>query len=61
VNEGERTLLVEPNGSTYSNLIGGPEQKRIVTSLTPEELTFTNPKTPAGVTLLSVWKRAKSP
>jgi len=61
VNEGEKTLSVKLNGSTYANLIGGPEQKRIVTSLTPEELKFTNPRTPAGVTLLTAWKRAKSP
>ena len=33
-----------------------PEQKRTVTSLTPEELKFTNPRTPAGVTLLTAWK-----
>jgi len=61
VNEGAKTLSVKLNGSTYANLIGGPEQKRIVTSLTPEELKFTNPRTPAGVTLLTAWKRAKSP
>jgi len=61
VNEGEKTLSVKLSGSTYANLIGGPEQIRIVTSLTPEELKFTNPRTPAGVTLLTTWKRAKSP
>jgi Lipocalin-like domain len=61
VNEDEKTLSVRLDGSTYANLVGGPEQKRIVTSLTPEELRFTNPRTPAGVTLLTVWKRAKAP
>jgi hypothetical protein len=61
VNEGEKTLAVKLVGSTYANLVGGPEQKRIVTSLTSEELKFTNPRTPAGVTLLTVWKRAKAP
>src|SRR5262245_2855309 len=60
VSEGERTLSVQLSGSTYANLIAGTEQKRIVTSLTPEELKFTNPRTPAGVTLLTIWKRAKS-
>jgi hypothetical protein len=60
-NEGEKTLSVKLSGSTYANLIGGPEQKRIVTSLTPDELKFTNPRTPAGVTLLTAWARAKSP
>jgi hypothetical protein len=47
------------DGSTFANLLGGPEQKRIITSLTADELKFTNPRTPAGVTLLTVWKRAK--
>jgi hypothetical protein len=61
VNEGEKTFSVRLDASTYANLVGGPEQKRIVTSLTPEELKFTNPRTPAGVTLLTVWKRAKAP
>jgi hypothetical protein len=60
VNEDEKTLSVKLGGSTYANLVGGPEQKRLVTSLTPEELRFTNPRTPAGVTLLTVWKRAKA-
>ena len=60
VNEGEKTLAVKLNGSTYANLVGGPEQKRIVTSLTPDELKFDNPRTPAGVTLQTVWKRAKA-
>jgi hypothetical protein len=40
-------------------MIGGAEQKRIVTSLTADELKFTNPRTPAGETLEIVWKRAK--
>ena len=59
VNENEKSLAVKLEGSTYANLLGGPEQKRIVTSLTPEELRFSNPRTPAGVSLTTVWKRAK--
>ena len=61
INETEKTLMVRVNGSTFANLIGGPEQKRIITSLTSEELKFTNPRTPAGVTLQTVWQRAKAP
>src|SRR5262245_1866196 len=60
VNEAEKTLSVRIDGSTFANLIGGPEQRRIITSLTAEELRFTNPRTPAGVTLQTVWKRAKA-
>jgi hypothetical protein len=61
MNEDEKMLSVRLDGSTFANLIGGPEQKRIITLLTAEELRFTNPRTPAGVTLQTVWKRAKAP
>jgi hypothetical protein len=57
VNETEKTISVKIEGSTFANLVGS-EQKRIITSLTPDELQFTNPRTPAGVTVLTVWKRA---
>jgi hypothetical protein len=57
VNEVDKTISVKIDGSTFANLAGGPEQKRIITSLTPDELRFTNPKTPAGATLHTVWKR----
>lgn len=58
VNEADRTLSVRLLASTFANLLGGPEQTRIITSLTADELRFTNPRTPAGVTLMTVWKRA---
>jgi len=60
VEEAAKTLLVKLEGSTYANLLGGPPQKRIITTLTEDELHFTNPWTPAGVTLLAVWRRAKA-
>jgi len=59
VNEAEKSLSVKIEASTFSNLIG-PEQKRIVTLLTVDELKFTNPATPAGVTLQTAWKRASA-
>jgi hypothetical protein len=58
VNEADKTITPKLDGSTYANLVGGPEQKRIITSLTADDLKFTNPRTPAGVTLLTIWKRA---
>jgi len=58
VNEAEKTMMVKLIAGTYTNIVGGPEQKRIVTALTADELKFTNPRTPAGVTLLTDWKRA---
>ena len=55
----DKTILVKISASTFANVAGGPEQKRIITALTADELRFTNPRTPAGVTLHTVWKRAK--
>ena len=60
VNEADKIILVKLAGSTYTNLVGGPEQKRIITSLTADELRFTNPRTLSGITLHTVWKRAKA-
>jgi len=55
-NESDKVITVRLEGSTYPNV--GGEQKRIVTSLTANELKFTNPQTPSGDTLEVVWKRA---
>jgi hypothetical protein len=61
VNEADKTLSVRIEASTFANLAGGPEQKRIVMSLTADELKFDNPRTPSGMTLRTAWKRAPSP
>ena len=58
VNEVDKVITPKIEGSTFANLIG-TDQKRIITSLTADELKFTNPRTAAGVTLEFVWKRAK--
>ena len=58
INEVDKVLTAKVEGSTFANLIG-TDQKRIITSLTADELKFTNPRTAAGVTLELVWKRAK--
>lgn len=60
LDEAAKTLSVRIEASTLANLVGGPPQTRLVTVLTADELRFTNPRTPAGVTLLTVWKRAKA-
>ena len=59
VAESTRTVHADIETSTFPNLVGAPNQRRIVTSITDEELKFTNPRTPAGVTLELVFKRAK--
>jgi hypothetical protein len=58
VNEADKVLTAKVEASTYANLLG-TDQKRIITSLTADELKFTNPRTPDGRTLEFVWKRAK--
>lgn len=60
VNETDRSLSVTLDASTFANLLGGPAQKRVITSLTASELKFANPRTPSGMTLQTVWKRAQA-
>lgn len=59
INEVDKVITPKVEGSTFANMIGGPDQKRIITSLTAEELKFTNPASTTGATLELVWKRAK--
>jgi hypothetical protein len=58
VNEGDKTVTTLIEGSSYPNLIGA-EQKRVITSLTPDELRYTNPTTSTGTKAEAVWRRAK--
>ncbi|WP_198375561.1 lipocalin-like domain-containing protein [Neoroseomonas rubea] len=60
VDEAGRSISMTLEGSTYANLQGGPAQRRIVTTLTATELQFSNPRTPSGMTLHTVWRRAPS-
>jgi len=59
VDAGTKTIHVNIETSTFPNLVGAPNQRRIVTSITADEMKFTNPRTLAGLTLEIVWKRAK--
>lgn len=59
VDESTKTIHVNIETSSFPNLVGAPNQRRIVTSITDDELKFTNPRTPAGITLALVFKRAK--
>jgi hypothetical protein len=58
VNEAAREFSLTIEGSTYTNLMGATPQRRIITALTATELAFSNPRTPSGVTLHTVWRRA---
>jgi len=59
VNESDKVIAAQVETSTFANLVGAPNQRRIITSLTDDKLRFTNPRTPAGLTLEFVWQRAK--
>lgn len=58
VNEADKTLTTRVEGGSFPNLYGGT-QKRVITSLTADELKYTNPATTTGTTAEVVWKRAK--
>lgn len=59
VDENTKAIHVNIETSTFPNLVGAPNQRRIITSITADEMKFTNPRTPAGVTLEFAWKRAR--
>jgi hypothetical protein len=58
VDEGSRTLTTHNEAGSYPNLVGR-SQKRIITSLTGDELRYTNPVTSEGAVVEGVWKRVK--
>jgi hypothetical protein len=59
VDESTKTIHANVETATFPNLVGAPNQRRVVTSISADEMRFTNPRTPAGLTLELVWKRAK--
>ncbi len=58
VDETNKTLLTRVEGSIYPNNIG-IEQKRVISSLTAEELKYSNPVTSFGAKAEATWRRAK--
>lgn len=59
VDEDTRTIHANIETSTFPNLVGAPNQRRIIDTISTDAMRFTNPRTPAGVTLEIVWKRAR--
>jgi|SRR5262245_1441237 len=59
VSDADKVISAKIEGSTYPNFVGGPDQKRLITSLTADELKFINPAASAGGKLQLVWQRAK--
>ena len=58
VDENTKTIHAKIETSTYLNLLEAPNQRRIVTAISADEMKFTNPRTPSGLTLEIAWKRA---
>ena len=58
VNEAERVAILHLEASTFPNQIG-TDQKRTITSLTADELRYSNPAAMSGVQVHQVWKRAE--
>jgi hypothetical protein len=60
VDEATKTITVNFEGSSFAKF-NGASGKRIVTSITADEMRTMNPATSTGTRAESVWKRAKPP
>src|SRR5262245_44977178 len=58
VNETDKSVTSQIEGASFPNLFGG-SQKRVITSLTADELKYSNPATTIGSTTDVAWRRAK--
>jgi hypothetical protein len=58
VNEAERVVILHLEVSTFPNQIG-TDQKQTITSLTADEMKYSNPAAIPGVQVHQVWKRAE--
>jgi hypothetical protein len=58
VNEADKTLIMDYESSLFPNQ-DGTEAKRVIVSLTADELKYTTPPSGAGGKTDSVWRRAR--
>src|SRR6202035_3485970 len=58
VNEAERVAILHLEASTFPNQIG-TDQKRSITSLTADELKYSNRAAISGIQVHQVWRRAE--
>jgi Lipocalin-like domain len=61
IDENTKVMVVNVAASTFANVAAIPNQKRMITLLTSDELKYDNPRTPNGMTLRTAWKRAVAP
>jgi Lipocalin-like domain len=48
VDENTKAIYANVETSAFPNLVGPSNQRRIITSITADEMKVTNPRTPAG-------------
>ena len=58
VDEATKTITTNIEAGSFPNL-NGNSQKRVITSLTADELKYTNPASTTGTVAEAVWRRAK--
>jgi hypothetical protein len=58
VNETDKEVITHVEGNVFPNLIGR-DQKRLIVTLTADELKYTNPTTSTGTSAEATWKRVK--
>jgi hypothetical protein len=58
VDEGSKTITLNIESTTFPNQLGRP-QKRVINSLTGDELKYSNPTATAGGQIQITMKRAK--
>jgi hypothetical protein len=57
VDEPNKTIITHVDGSVYPNIVGR-DLKRVIATLTADELKYTNPTTAMGTSAEATWKRA---
>jgi len=58
VDEVNKSFSTRVEGNVFPNLVG-LDQKRMITSMTADELKYSNPTTSTGVTAEATWRRVK--
>jgi hypothetical protein len=58
INEADKTITTHVEGSVFPNLVGR-DQKRSISTLTADELKYTNPTTSTGMSAEATWRRVK--
>jgi Lipocalin-like domain len=59
VNEADMVVTAKVEASTFAGMVGDPDQKRVITLITEDELKLSNPASTTGGKLELVWRRAK--